>query len=111
MKFGLVFKDDETVYLGCYDQDRNITSFDEISDFNGIYDSLNVTQFSFVEIGDGDDTVDINDICSFTISDPDGNDAPITEMLHGLNFPSEETHKAFAALYADGIVEKKSALQ
>lgn len=92
-RYGVVFKDEnDDIWLGKY-ENGTVKEFGPLSDFEGIYDDLELTKFSFVEINEGEnDQVWINDICKFELGkeiEEDGNGyaVPVTQVLVELEFP------------------------
>ena len=102
-QYGLVFRDSEDeIWLGKY-ENGTIREFGALSDFDGIYEDLELSKFAFVEFMDRDnDQLSLRDICIFEIgkqdedADEEVDAIAVTEMLRELDFPSED---------ADGIFE------
>ena len=109
IQYGLVFRDDDDeIWLGKY-ENGTIQAFGALSDFDGIYEELELSKFAFVEIDEGEnEQIAIRDICSFEIGKQDESGAEevdtisVTEMLQEVNFPSEESDSMLGSLLAAG---------
>jgi len=108
IKKGLIFKDDNGVWLGVL-ENGSIASFNPVSDFDGVYDELPETKFCVVEIEFlENDNIAINDKTWVEIGlakdgkDPaiEGNfeSKTISFMLQDMEFPSEDADLMFASL-------------
>jgi len=107
-QYGLVFKDEnDDVWLGIY-ENSTIRVFGSLSDFDGSYDDLELSKFSFVEIEeDANDRIWIKDLHRFEMcqrpnineSLEDQNDPDvinISQFLTEIHFPSEESDDVFS---------------
>ena len=97
-KTGFVFKDQDDVYLGIFEDD-GVNEFSPISDFDGIYEDLLPTKVMIVEVEfDTNDRIMINDLCSIEVGKEDDDGfipVEFTTMLKDLNFPSDDMNDMF----------------
>jgi RNase adaptor protein for sRNA GlmZ degradation len=99
---GIVFKDaDDEIWMGRY-ENGTVRSFYPLSDFEGVYESLEYTKVFLVEIQDEpNERVLIRDLQRLEVGKKDNNGEfiPVTveEMLLDMKFPSEESDAMFGS--------------
>jgi hypothetical protein len=104
MQNGIVFRDkNDDIWLGVYEY-GSIRNFEQLSDYEGVYEDLPHTKFAFVEVEAKGEQVLIKDLCMFEmgrgITNDDESIEPATAefILEDLEFPSKETDDMFGCL-------------
>ena len=100
---GLIFRDEnDDIWLGKY-ENGTVRVFNPLSDFEGIYDDLELTKIAFVQVDEKGDQLWIRDVCKFEVGKGDGmmdeslEPVVVTEMLEELDFPSTESDDMFGS--------------
>ncbi len=105
-KKGIIFRSADTeIWLGYFNNGR-VTQFDNISDFEGIYQELPLEKLTIVDIKIlENDNIMINDLVTFELGQQleTGDFVPRTVeyMLEDLKFPSEDTDNMFGSFLND----------
>lgn len=99
MKYGLVFFENDSLFLGKYTENLTIEKFEEITDFKEIYSDLKPNEFSFVEIDEKGDTFWIKDLSVIEIEHNEIDDVTIGNFLYSIDFPSDIANKQFMNFY------------
>ncbi len=103
---GVIFRSGTgDVFLGSFDNGQ-ITTFNSISDFDGVYDKMLPEKIHLVDISYGEgDSFWIKDLGAFEVGGHDESGefipGPVEEMLNELQFPSEETDNMFNSFLND----------
>ncbi len=106
IKKGVIFRhSDGIIYLGCFENGR-VTMFNDISDFDGIYEDMELEKIRLVDVSFGaNDSFWIKDLMSFEVGGHNEYGefipAPVEHMLEDLKFPSDETDNMFGSFLVD----------
>lgn len=105
-KKGIIFRgSDDEIWLGYYENGR-VTQFDNISDFENIYEDLPLEKLTIVDVQIlENDNIMINDLVTFELGqqleDGDFVTRTVEYMLEDLQFPSEDSDNMFGTFLND----------